>query len=203
MSRAVVTAILLEELRREGAEIRLPKDALITPAARDWMKEHPVPITWLEPQSNGRGGKLAVVMDTSLQEMRAVRTMLDRWLGLVEVIELPPGLAGVVAATRRICGMVVRGEVARGMIFAQDAAVPLLLANKHNNIRAALGLTLPMVEDAVRKLAVNLLVVEYPVMSTFSVKQMIERMLFGPTQPVAEVAEMIQKIEQGAGRADW
>ena len=85
MNRPVVTAILLEDLRRTGAEIRLSKGSLVTPAARDWLKEHPIPVTWEEDVKSS--GSLAVLMDPSLPEMRAMRTMLDRQGGLNEVIE--------------------------------------------------------------------------------------------------------------------
>jgi ribose 5-phosphate isomerase RpiB len=196
MSRPVVTAILLNDLLRVGEEIRLQKQSLITPAARDWIKEHDVPITWLE-DSNPGNGSLAVVMDDSLEEMRAMRTMLDRNGGLAEVIKPGQEIDGLISATRKLCGMVNRNEVSRGVVFAQDGAVPVCVANKHKGIRAALGMNVPMVEDAVRKLGVNLLVIEYPNMTTYQMKQMIERMLKGATAPQPEVRAALEQIKQG------
>jgi len=201
MSRPIVTAILLEDLRRADAEIRLQKGALITPAARDWLKDHDVPVTWEEPTK--RTGGLAVVMDPSLPEMRAMRTMLDRDGGLVEVIEPAPGRGGLLAATRRLCGMVSRGEATKGVVFAQDGAVPVCLASKHNRIRAALGVNVPMVEEACRSLGINVLVIEYVTQTTYLMKQMIMRFKAGPTSAPPEMASTIEAIEQGGGRADW
>jgi hypothetical protein len=203
MARPLVTAIQLEDLRREGAEIRLRKDALITPAARDWLKEHAVPVTWVEPESAGGKGSLAVVMDPALSEMRMVRTMLDRagWLG--DVIEPVGGRSGIVAATRRLCGRITRREVLKGVVFAPDGPVPVCVANKHVGIRAALGVNVPMVEEACRELGLNLLVIEYPTQTTYQMKQMIERLVNGPTAPKPETMAAIEVIEQGGGRADW
>ncbi len=205
MSRQVVTALLLEDLRRSGAEIRLSADALVTPAARDWLKEHAVPVTWEKPGQ--AGGKLAVVMDPSLSEMRMVRTMLDRSLpasgGLVEVIEPAGGRGGLASATRRLCGRLARREVARGVVFAQDGCVPVVIANKHRGIRAALGVNVPMVEEASRQLGINLLVIEYPGQTAYQMKQMIERLLRGPTAAQPETLATIEAIEQGGGVADW
>jgi len=201
MGRAVVTAILLEDLLRSGREIVLPKDALITPAARDWFRDHPVPVTWQETRDEG-GGRLAVVMETKLPEMRALRMMLDRDGGVAEVIEPGPGLAGVAAATRRLCGMVRDGQVAKGVVFAVDGAVPVCIANKLRGIRAALGMNVPMVEEAARDLGINVLVIEYPTLTPYLMKQMIWRLVSAARTPKPELAEAIRAVEQGDDDAD-
>jgi len=201
MSRPVVTAIMLDELLRAGAEIRLVKGSLVTPAARDWLKEHHVPVTWAEPGQ--AKGTLAVVMDTTLPEMRAVRAMLDRRGGLAEVIEPVGGRSGLPAATRRLCGRIARREVGKGVLFCQDAAVPVCIANKHNGVRAALGGDLPAVEEACRELGINVLVIEYPRQTTYLMAQMIDRLVKGPTAARPEIGAGIEVIEQGGGRADW
>ena len=51
MGRPVVTERMLEELQERGAEIRLPEGAIVTPAARDWLKENGVALRW------GQAGK--------------------------------------------------------------------------------------------------------------------------------------------------
>jgi len=201
MSRPVVTAILLDDLRREGKEIRLPEGALVTPAARDWLKEYSLPVTW-EKAPAGGPGKLAAVMDPSLPELRLMRTMLDRGGRLAEVIEPDGGRKGIPAATRQLCGRIARGEVAKGVVFAADGPVPVCVANKHNGVRAALGVNIPMVEEACRSLGINVLVLEYPTLTPYQMKQMIDRLLAGSAGPPQETAAAIEAIEQGGGRAD-
>src|SRR2546421_504442 len=147
MSRPVITALMLEDLRRSGKEVRLPKDALITPAARDWLKTSGMPVTWEEAATRAPRS-LAVVMDHSLPELRPIRTMLDRDGGLVEVIEPVGGASGTAAATRRLCGKVSRKEAAKGIVFAQDGCVSLCVANKHRGIRAAMATSIPGVQEA-------------------------------------------------------
>jgi len=195
MSRPVITAILLEDLHRDGHELRLPADSLLTPAARDWMKDHPVPVAW-EDEADGTG-QLAVVMDPSRQELRLMRTMLDRQGGLAEVIEPESGRNGMVAATRQLCGAVAGGRVAKGVLFVQDGALPVCLANKHRGIRAALGLNVPTVEDACREIGINVLVLEYPTLTTYQMKQMIDRLREGAASAPAETSAAIAAIEQG------
>lgn len=202
MARPVVTAIMLEDLRREGAQIRLRRDALVTPAARDWLKEHAAPVTWVEPGSETSQGRLAAVMDASLPELRMVRTILERagWLG--ELIGPGPGAAGLATAVERLCEMVLQRQAARGVVFVQDAALAVCLANKHAGIRAALGVNLPSVEEACRAVGINVLVLEYPRLTAYQTRQMIERLMSGPASAPAETAAMIQAIEQGGPRAD-
>lgn len=202
MSRPVITAIMLQELLRSGAEIRLQKGSLITPAAKDWLKEHRLPVTWEEPAS-ASNGMLAAVMDATLPELRSVRSMLDRRGILADVIEPVGGRSGIAAATRRLCGRVARREVLKGVVFAPDAAIPALIANKHNAIRAAYGSDLPMVEEACRTLGINVLVIEYPRQSSYMMAQMIDRLVKAPTCALPEIGAAINIIESGGGRADW
>lgn len=202
MSRPVVTAIMLDDLVREGREIVLQKGALITPAARDWFKEHAVPVTWLDGDEQGRGN-LAAIMDPKLPEMRALRMMLDRTGGLADIIEPAVGPGGLAAATRRLCGMIARREIARGVVFALDGAVPVCIANKHVGVRAALGMNVPMVEEACRELGINVLVIEYPTQTPYMMRQMIQRLMAAPTSAKPEIGAMIANIEAGGGRADW
>jgi len=200
MSRPLVTATMLEELRRAGREIRLTKGALLTPAARDWLKEQAVPVSWEEPA--GTAGGLAAVMDTTLPEMRAMRTMLERDGTLAEVIEPAPGAGGLVLAMRQLCGLISRQQAAKGVVFVRDGAVPVCVANKHQRIRAALGINVPMVEEACRSLGINVLVIEYTAQTTYQMKQMVARLVAGPASASPETAATIAAIEQGGGRAD-
>jgi hypothetical protein len=193
---------MLQELLKSGVEIRLTKGALVTPAAKDWLKEHKVPVTW-EETGSAKGGMLAAVLDASLPELRSVRSMLDRRGVLAEVIEPAGGRQGIVAATRKLCGKIARREVLKGVVFAPDAAGPVMVANKHNTVRAAYGGDLPMVEEACRSLGINVLVIEYPRQSSYMMTQMVDRLLKGPTCALPEIGAAINVIESGGGRADW
>jgi hypothetical protein len=193
---------MLQDLLRSGAEIRLQKGALVTPAAKDWLKEHVVPVVW-EDGLIAKGGALSAVLDASLPELRAVRSMLDRRGVLADVIEPEAGRAGIAAATRRLCGKIARREVLKGVVFAPDAPLPLLVANKHNGIRAAYGGDLLMIEEACRTLGINVLVIEYPRQTSYMMAQMIDRLIKCPTCAQPEVGETINAIEAGGGRADW
>ena len=58
MSRPVVTQQMLQQLHTKGAEIRLPREAIITPGARDWLNDHDVAVQW-EAGASAAASKLA------------------------------------------------------------------------------------------------------------------------------------------------
>jgi hypothetical protein len=196
----VITALLLEDWYRQGQAIRLPGDALLTPAARDWIKEHPVPVEWAD-ESDSPAGKLVAVLDPAVTELRLMRSMLDRDGGLVEVIEPGPGYAGVIGATRQLCDRLLQNKAAHGVLFVQDAALPLCIANKHAGVRAAMAVSVPFVEEAARSLGINVLILEYPGLTTYQMKQMVNRLRSAPSSPPADTAEAISTLEKGADHA--
>jgi kynurenine formamidase len=63
MSRPVVTRQTLEQLRKKGAEIRLPREAIITPGARDWLNDNDVAVQW-EAGGSAAAAKLASSLAT-------------------------------------------------------------------------------------------------------------------------------------------
>jgi ribose 5-phosphate isomerase RpiB len=201
MTRAVITATLLEDLHRQGRELRLPKNSLVTPAARDWLKEHPVPVAW-EETGDDQLRRLVAVIDPTLPELRLMRTLLDRFQPPVEVIEPRGGRNGIAAATSALCERISRQTAMKGVVFAQDGALPVCLANKHRGIRAALGVNLPTVAEATRSLAINVLVMEYPALTPYQMRQMIDRLIAGPVMPPEETAKVFDMVEQGAVRAN-
>jgi len=197
VGRSVITAGMLEDLRRSGVEIRLCKEALITPAARDWLRDHRLPVTWTDGDRGVAGNRcLAVVMDIALPEMRAVRAVLERSGALAEVIEPVGGRNGVLAATRELCERIACGAVAKGAVFTPDVAIPVCIANKHPGVRAALGTSVAAVEDACRELAANLLVIEQQRATTWQIRQMIDRLLNAPSLPRSEIAAVIEAVEK-------
>jgi hypothetical protein len=201
MSRPLVTALLLDELRRNGGEIRLPKNALITPAARDWFKDNALPIVW-EDGEQARC-KLAVVLDPALPEMRAIRSMLERASGPVEIIAPSGGgLAPLAKAVRRLCGMIASGEMGKGAVFAADVCVPLVVANKYHGIRAALGTGVTAVEDACREVGANVLIVDTRSHAMYQTRQMVQRLLAGSASASAEMKALIEAVEWRGGRED-
>lgn len=204
MSRIVVTAEFLADLHRAGRAIELPRDALVTPAARDWLKEHAVPISWTDRSggTDAAAGGMPVVIDLRAPMMRSQLVALERALGHLETIDPAERAGGLIAAVRKLCEDVSAGRSARGLIFADDAALSVCVANKFRGVRAALATTMPAVEQAVRELAVNVLVIEPSRQTMHMIRQMVQRFVtVRPSEAARAALDAIAGLE-GAPRAD-
>ncbi len=177
MSRTVVTAQLLDELHRTQPEIVLPRGALVTPAARDWLRAHRVTIQWADPDTGATGTATPVVIDARSPWMRSILTAVERVLGAVEAIDPADKAGGQAAAIGRLCAAVASGSAAHGIIFADDGGLPVCLANKHKGVRAVLGVSQAAVEQAVRQFAANVLVIEPGHQTIYQVRQMVQRFI--------------------------
>jgi len=201
MGRVVITASMLEDLARSGAEISVPRDALITPAARDWLRAYNRPVTWTDAKGDGRAsdGRLGVVIDLSRAMLRSLYSSLERTLGTPQAFEPSKKGEGELGATRQLCQALRAGTVARGVIFADDAAAVCCVASKHQGIRAAVGTSVAAVEQAARSLGINVLVIEAGQQTYHQIRQMIERFVNGRGHPDERVASAIQAVEAGQG----
>ncbi len=222
MSRTVVTAVWLEELRRDRREIIVPRDALLTPAARDWIREQEYPVSWTDEPSGGAGGqgangtgRLGVAGDLSRPALRSLRTELERIAGRIEVFEGGAGRdsrtgggdfrtggwgAGAggqlqLEAVQRLCKAIQRGELSRGVVLLEDGAVSACVANKFRGVRACVGNSVPAFDQAVRELGVNVLVIEYLSRTFHEMRQMVRRLVSGNGQPTEAVSKAIAAAE--------
>ncbi len=203
MSRVVVTAQMLQEWHTAGRALEVPRDALITPAARDWLKERAVPIAWRDADGEaGSGGAMPVVIDLGTPMMRSVLTSLERLAGGVETIDPSVKSGGLVSALRKLCDEVSAGRRARGVVFTEDGALAACVANKFRGVRAAVGANLPSVEQAARSFGVNVLVIEPSRQTTYQIRQMVERFLkLRPCDAARSTLDVIGQLE-GASHAN-
>lgn len=200
MSRIVVTAQTLEDWLRAGRVIELPRDALITPAARDWIKEHDAPVTWCDagPASGVVPGGAQIVIDLTVPMLRSVLATLERTLGTVETIDPSAKAGGVIPAVQALCTNVKGGQASRGVIFCDDGALAVCIANKCAGVRAALATSVPAVEQAVRQLAINVLVLEASQQTMHQVRQMVQRFVsLRPGDGAAKALAAIAAMEGG------
>jgi ribose 5-phosphate isomerase RpiB len=202
MSRIIVTAQLLTDLHRAGKTIVLPRNALVTPAARDWMRENPVPIEWQEPTTDAQAtGQLLAVIDLTAAMHRSLLSALERGLGTIDTIDPSEKAGGIVAATTKLSQRVADGSTKRGLVFTDDAPLACCVANKHRSVRAIVAQSPADVEQAVRQFAPNVLVVAPAQQTVFEVKQMVDR--FVRTRPGDTARPALEAIValEGVGHA--
>jgi len=203
MKRVVVTAQMLGEMRRLGKSIQLPKDALLTPSARDWLRENRLPIDWQDAPATGTVagvGKFQAVIDLTVPMQRSLLITMERIVGTAETIDPTDKAGGIAKAVQTLCGAIAGGKSNRGVIFADDSSLPACLANKVKGVRAAVGTSVQSVEQAVRQFAINVLVIEPSRQTVHQIRQMIERFVTIRPGPSAEAnLKAIASMEGAAG----
>jgi len=173
----------LKQLPKGAREIQVSTTALITPAARDELRERGVRIVRGEQTSTTRAterSSTSLVIGTveaATVEAAKVKsaTAIDQAVSGLrrqknEIEQLPRlPLAEQIDA---LVDQVVRGG-RRGVLVTSEVAAALCLANRHGGVRAVLGTTRQNVRRDVERLAANLLVVDPAARSTFEVMQLI------------------------------
>lgn len=174
----VISLADLKQLPADFREIQVSTNALITPAARDELRERVVQVVRSEQKSKAATtahstaslvigtveaatGARASVIDQAIAGLRKQKQQIEQLprLPLAEQIDA-------------LVDPVVRGG-RRGVLVTGEVSAALCLANRHGGVRAVLGTTRQNVRRDVERLAANLLVVDPVARSTFEVMQLI------------------------------
>ena len=174
----VISLADLKQLPADARGIQVSSDALITPAAKDELRDRGVQIVRGQQNSTTKTtersatslvigtveattGKFATVIDQAIAGLRKQKQQIEQLprLPLAEQIDA-------------LVDPVVRGG-RRGVLVTSEVSAALCLANRHSGMRAVLGTTKNSVRRDVERLAANLLVVDPAARSTFEVMQLI------------------------------
>jgi len=184
---ALTGIITADRLRRaiadaKGGPARLAPDAKLTPLANDFAREHPELIE-------------RVSVDSIDNRQSAIGNAPWLWWAdghCPSVLELANGLrsrlrpsaaprsdAGLVQVVKRLAVGVDRGDLAGGggVLFVRHAARATCLANRCRGLRAAVGTCEEAVDQAVRDLGINTLIIEYPYTRPPAMQAMVRRVL--------------------------
>lgn len=166
-SRVVISFSDLEGRLDGRGEWVVPQNAIITPLARDYLKQCGVALRNGSAEQQPR--------DTPLQANQ--KTAASRWVyavlacsgpaeGAVQAIvrqgtALSPIAARDPADAIRACaGGLANGTVCGALLFCDDAALVACAANKRTGVRASVAESPSQVARAMRSLAANVLVIE-------------------------------------------
>jgi len=153
----VITQAILEEAPRGGGPVRIDTRAILTPSARDFVKQHGIKIV-RESGASASQATIhwqAIVSRSSPHIAEAIAGLKSA--GIVCALRLlgqPQEAAD--AATSAIC----RGEASQIVIFTDHPELAACLANRNGAIRAAVANDVATAGRAVRDLAANVLVID-------------------------------------------
>ncbi len=157
VSEKVVSANTLEDRIDGVTRVVVPRGAVITPAARDLLRERQVTIATAVTHGKQAAQKVRVVVGLAETnyEAASVVNMLSSEGAVVE--RLPQ--TGLLTVVDELCERVAKGGCF-GLMVTPRTAAALCLANRRGGVRAALGANAAATADASDAIAANVLVVD-------------------------------------------
>jgi len=199
MTRTVVTAQRLIAMARERGAIVLPGNALITPAAADWLLTAKVPVTQegaappvpAEPTFHllGDGGDPYV---------RALLPGLERRFPSLEFLSCRNDRRCLLEHLRTITAALSEDPARRAVVVANGAVVSCV-ANKQARVRAAILDQPGSLRMLMRELGANLLILEPGRFSPGQARASCEQFFTGRTSTCPSLASALPPFGEPAG----
>ncbi|MBX9789516.1 MAG: hypothetical protein K2Y37_11425 [Pirellulales bacterium] len=169
----VISLADLKQLTDETRELQVATEALITPAAKDELRERGIQVVRGQQQSttkNTGSSATGLVVGTTEAPIPIDTALTGLRRQKIEIQQLPR--LPLVEQIDAIVEQVVRGG-RRGVLVTSEVAGALCLANRQRGVRAVTGATEQGVRRDVEQLAANLLVVDSAGRSTFEHLQLL------------------------------
>ncbi len=203
MSRPLVTVnTLLTQVRERGA-VELPGNALITPAAADWLHGARVPVRRLNGAAPvAAGADIYVVGDARDPAVQTVLPALERRHTGVKFLPCHGHLGGLLDAVKEVCAGLAGCARRKGIVLAEDGAIVNCVANKHPKVRAAIALQPSALFGLMRNLGINLLILENGRLSLRQMQATIEEFLNSKGSPHAAVENALAAVRTPSTDSD-
>jgi hypothetical protein len=189
VNRPLVTVKTLIAASRARGEIELSADALITPAAADWLRGTRVPVRRVDVAGPGRDEAPTVYLigDEAQPDMQTLLPGLERRYPGLAFLPCHGRRSGLLAAVREMCDGLREGSGRRGVILVSNGAVPNCVANKYAHVRAAIVSQPSALFALQRELGINVLVFERGRLSLRQTRATIDAFLTGKTDLDPEI----------------
>jgi hypothetical protein len=183
MSRPLVTVKTLLAQARGGGPIDLAADALITPAAADWLAATRLPVRRVEGPAPGPVGEpgLYLVADGAHPTVRALLPILERRYGSMAFWSCRGHVVGLMEALGQACDALAADPARRCVVVMKDGSTAQLVSNKRPHVRAAIGHRPSQLTGLMRNLGINMLILEHDRVSLRQMQGMIETFSTGAT----------------------
>lgn len=188
----------------------LPYRARLTPAAQDWVRVRKIELGYddshaastAKPSATSDKGAAPAMAGAGTflwwcegpcGPAKAAVTAFEKELSL-RPIDLPADARQLVAAVKAIASAVKQGHATGGVLLAPNGAAAMIFANRCPSLRAVLATGLDAVEQGIRLLAANVLVIEYPRHSLQQMKNMLGRFLRAKRELTVETVAELKEL---------
>jgi hypothetical protein len=166
----VVSETELARVRGDFREIAVPKNAVVTPSAHDWLRQHGVRLVRdVEKGSKAKANWICAqerpfsVVASVVEALRKEGISLHAWP--------ERGSDSVIQWARKLAEEVSHGSGA--IVFCHDPALVCCVANRQPRIRAASVTNVALARRALDTMAANWLAIEWPGPTYFEIKQLL------------------------------
>ncbi len=203
MTRTLVTVRTLVEQVRTHGRIELPADALITPAARDWLRGTHLRVATRPASASGppTGPVVYFVGDARQPDVQTLLPMLERSYPRLRFLPCDGHIAGLLAAVRETCVGLGECEERRGVVLVSDGAPLCCVANRFAGVRAAILAAPSALFGLIRELGVNLLILERGRLSLAQIRAAITTFVAGKPHVSPEIAAALAQFDGASAAA--
>ena len=176
LSVPVISVARLEGRLSGVKQLVVSKTAVVTPAAKDLLRDQKIALVRGEvtkPENAWKLSLVAGVAETNFEPASLWRELQKEGAQIEELAR-----TGLARVTTELCEQVMRGG-RLGILLTTNVSAAVCLANRTKGVRAAEARCATSTRDAVRGVGVNLLVVNPVGKSTFELRRMIGVLLAG------------------------
>jgi hypothetical protein len=186
----VVSVELLRDRLQDARAIQVRPGAIITPAARDYLRERDIEVTTRNEQpSTARSSILILAAAAERFDMAALTPLLGSVVAEAETI--PTG--AFMAVIEQTLAKFTNGD-RLGVLFTDRAAAALCIANRNRKVRAVQAAGVECVREAADAVGANLLVIDPRGRSQFEMARMIKEFhAVGPASCPEPLREALTK----------
>jgi hypothetical protein len=206
------TARQLDDLHRSNGgngQIVLPYRARLTPLATDWLKSRGIKVGYSDvdpktaankkedapakPAESASTGAFLWWCDGPCGPAKAALTMHAKESPL-RPMDIPADARQLVPIVKLLATEVKAGKAAGGILLVQNAALAAVFANRCPSLRAVTGTCMEAVEQGVKLVAANVLLIEYPYKTLPQIRNLLAKFLKTPRELTEDVKRQLQEL---------
>lgn len=199
----IFTARQLEDLHKTNGHVTLPRTARLTPLAMDWVRKTKIDVVYGEAEtgetkvvesiSSSVGAGFLWWCDGPCGPAKAAISAEARQTNL-KFIDIPADALRLLEAIKYFAGELKSHRADGAILLVKTGAAAVVYANRCPSLRAILGTCRDAVEQGVRNVAANVLVIEYPFHTLQQMRNLISQFARGKRELSEEVRRQLQEL---------